>query len=654
MAYWKDSAKNTRPLDSFGLATNHTSGKGGNREYHELELGVVLDIVLDLKHPIFSGAHPQQTKIDDKRWPVDLTDAPPSNGDPDLTWIGRALVRPIVSGKITKKDQLKWAYPLETNFTEYPLINETVILYEQDDGRMYYSRKVNVRNWVNNNLDFTIEGTTSGEPVTELFSKAPYTGRMQTLTNWKGDSGYHGYAGKYYYGSPKMRTLHRFEGDLLVESRFGSELIMKAFDKNRGNDVGDPKYPDYKNSGNPMLILRNRQRQLLKVGQTLSLKHSPNPATVVGTIEEKNVGGYLDENINHDGSSVYMTCGQTISEWVTTCFKRMFHDEKDEEVAKFKGPSSFVYPNPMKGDQIVINSDRLVLSARYEEILSYSKKRYGICTDNEFTVDAHQQMVLTTHTKIVLNSPAIYLGEYDKTDEPVLLGQTTVNLIWDFLELFKKHVHKHEHSHVDAGDPSPRMTQEPTDPFVQQATALQVRLKSLLSRRVYVTGGGFSPGQNGASIPEGTPPVKIDVGSGAGAPGGFKGQSHRIGAAEAAATYGGAVSSVFGPGGAASDAPASPNSPPPNEEQKVEALKALPAAEKAAVAKGGGCGGRAARKEGIFAPKDGSTSVTSSAEVAKWDERNALLKKAGIVEADTNPPPDVNVDDWKTVVSGFK
>ena len=491
MAYWKDSAKNTRPLDSFGLATSHMAGKGGNREFHELELGVVLDIVLDLKHPIYSGTNLQQTRIDAKRWPVDLTGAPPSNGDPDLTWIGRCLVRPLVSGKLVEKDQLKWAYPLENNLTEYPLINETVILHEQEDGKMYYSRKVNFRNWPNNNIDFTIEGATSGTPVTELFSTSPYPGRIESHTNWKSDSGYHGYAGKYFYANPKIRTLHRFEGDLLLESRHGSDVIMKAFDKNRGNDVGDPKYPDYKNSGNPMLILRNRQRQLLKVGQTLSLKHSPNPATIVGTIEEKNVGGYLDENINHDGSSVYMTCGQTISEWVTTCYKHMFHDEKDEEVVRFRGPSTFVYPNPMRGDQIVINSNRLVLSARYEEILSYSKKRYGICTDSEFTVDAHQQMVLSTHNKIVLNSPAIYLGEYDKTDEPVLLGQTTVNLIWDFLELFKQHIHKHEHSHTDAGAPSPKVTQEPDNPFIQQATALQVRLKSLLSRRVYVTGGGL-------------------------------------------------------------------------------------------------------------------------------------------------------------------
>jgi hypothetical protein len=518
MAYWKDSSKNTRPLDSYGLATSHTSGKGGNREFHELELGVVLDIVLDLSHPIYSGAHPMQTNIDVERWPVDLNGAPPSQGDPDLTWIGRVLVRPLVSGKITEKDQLKWAYPIDNNFTEYPLINETVMLYESiETNRLYYGRKVNFRNWPNNNLDFTVEGASSGVGNTTLFTKSTYTGRIQSQTNWKGDMGRIGYAGKYYYANPKIRTIHRFEGDIVVESRHGSELIMKAFDKNRGNDVG--VYPDYANGGNPMLLLRNRQRQLLKVGQPLSLKHSPNPATVFGTIEEKNVGGYLDENINHDGSSIYMTSGQTISEWVTTCYKRMFHDEKDEEVIKFRGPSTFVYPTPMKGDQIVINSDRLVFSSRYDEILSYSKKRYGICTDNEFTVDAHQQIVLTTHTKTALNSPAIFLGELDNTNEPALLGQTTINWLYELCNWLINHTHWHYHVHpdavtrdgesVDTKHESPTQTQIP----VQIQTLIQMRdaLHNLMSRRVFLTGGGYAPGQNGASITEGTPPTKIVI-----------------------------------------------------------------------------------------------------------------------------------------------
>ncbi len=506
---WENSYKNIRLLDSFGISSNHTLSDSGGRKFYELELGVVLDIVLDLKHPIFTKPNSLHTHIDPDHWPADLTDAPPSKGDPDLSWIGRALVRPLISGRIIEKDQLNWAYPLENNFTEYPLVNETVILSQYKD-KLYYTRKVNCKNWPNNNLDFTIAGGTAGMTNTELFSKAAYKGTIQTTTAAKAKFGYYGYAGKYFYGNPKIRTLRRFEGDILVESRFGSELLMKAFDKNRDNDIGDTRYPDYKNSGNPMLILRNRQRPLLKVGQTLSLQHSPNPATISGTIEEKNVGGYLEENINHDGSSIYITSGLTVSDWVTTCFKRMFHDVKDEEVPKFRGNSNFVYPI-LNGDQIIINSDRLIFSSRYGETFHYSKKRYAVVTDSEYTVDSHDQIVLTTHVKTVLNSPAIYLGEYNQSGEPVLLGQTTVNWLHELCDWLIEHCHKHDHGHPHAGAPSPRRTQPPVPEHIKKLELMRDALHTLLSRRVFVTGGGLAPGQDGASIPEGVPPVKITI-----------------------------------------------------------------------------------------------------------------------------------------------
>jgi hypothetical protein len=280
--------------------------------------------------------------------------------------------------------------------------------------------------------------------------------------------------------------------------------------------------PDYVNGGNPMILIRNRQRPLLKEGQTLSLQHSPVKKTITGTKIEKNVGGYIKENINHDGSSIHITSGQTISDWVTTCYKKMFG--MDEEVSAFKGKSSFKYPE-LGGDQVVIQSNRLVLSARYDEMMQFSKKRFAIVTDNEYTVDAHQQIVFTTNTKTVINSPAIYLGEYDMTNEPILLGQTTVNWLYDWCNLFIEHTHWYIHSHVDAGKESPSQTQVPVQ--LQKAIALRDRLHTLMSRRVFTTGGGFAPGQNGGKIEEGTEPVKIGISDGNGVPGGWKGSNYR-------------------------------------------------------------------------------------------------------------------------------
>jgi hypothetical protein len=142
-------------------------------------------------------------------------------------------------------------------------------------------------------------------------------------------------------------------------------------------------------------------------------------------------------------------------------------------------------------------------------------------------VDAHQQIVMTTNTKFVVNSPAIYLGEYDNANEPILLGQTAVNWLFQLCTWILTHNHWHIHSHRGAGKESPSQTQLPVQ--AQQLILLQQQLQTLLSRRVFVTGGGLAPGQNGGGITDGTPPTQISIASGTGVPGGWKGSNFRAG-----------------------------------------------------------------------------------------------------------------------------
>ena len=98
----------------------------------------------------------------------------------------------------------------------------------------------------------------------------------------------------------------------------------------------------------------------------------------------------------------------------------------------FNGDTSFKFPK-LLGDQIVINSDRIIISAKKNEMFQYSKKRMSFVTDDEFTVDAQNQIVINTNNKTVLNSPAIYLGEYNQTNEPVLLRTNNGKLVVWFL-----------------------------------------------------------------------------------------------------------------------------------------------------------------------------------------------------------------------------
>jgi hypothetical protein len=195
-------------------------------------------------------------------------------------------------------------------------------------------------------------------------------------------------------------------------------------------------------------------------------------------------------------------------------------NDTGEEVDAFAPQDSTIFKYPiLNKDQYILNTDRIILSSRFDETFHFSKKRYAVVTDSEYTVDAHEQVVITTNTKTVINSPAIYLGQYNETNEPALLGQTAVDWLFDLCEWLKTHVHWYYHSHPDAGGASLPFTQVPVQLF--ELEELQKRLSTLLSRRVFLTGGGYAPGQNGGPITDGAPPVSINTETGDGVPGGF-------------------------------------------------------------------------------------------------------------------------------------
>lgn len=531
--YWNRNVSTSSPsLDNTSLSTKFRGSKASTSdEFYEIEPAIVLDIILDKNHPYFTS---KSFKLNPDQWPVDVNGKPPLKTDPDYTWVGRVLVRLIYSQSNVEKEDLIWAMPLESNISEYPLLNETVgvIFYL---GQYYYTRKINTFNTPNANADFNSEISAGGfrsvpntiiqgnrELVTKTTDpKVPYSGPISKL-NSVGSVGFAGTLGRYFYYNSRIRSIRRREGDLVFESRFGQSIRFGTYDDNRDNDKGYNSdfngYVDYKGNGiinpnskkeagggNPMILIRNRQRPLDK-----------------NNVDEKTVGGYVTEDINNDGTSIHITSGVTLSIFKPTCFKKMWGDGSEEQ-SGFNGTTSFKFPK-LLGDQLIVNSDRIIISAKKNEMFQYSKKRMSFVTDDEFTIDAHNQVVITTNNKTVLNSPAIYLGEYNQTSEPVLLGQTTVNWLYEFCNWAIAHTHWYKHTHPDVGQPTPNQTQ--TSIQIASLTALRDELNTLMSKRVFVTGGGFAPGKNGGNITNGTSPVSVSS-SGDGVPGGFSGTNFK-------------------------------------------------------------------------------------------------------------------------------
>jgi hypothetical protein len=506
-------------------------------KFYEFEEAVVLDVIRDENHPAIPT-------LPVESWPDDWKHGKVNSNDKNLSYIGRVLVRLLHSQQAVAKENLIWAKPMSRNgVVEYPLLHEivTCVNYRNE---WYYCTTINLRGMVNNNSDFNVEqteGNTSGDRslyenddqnfksiAGPISITGPYTSVKKSNITGK--------LGAYFTSNNRIRSLRHYEGDIAIESRHGQSIRFSAYDHNRNNDRGN--YLTYtghpilnksnEGGGNPMLIIRNRQREFGKVDAPVVV-HPLLPPIPAVSAAEKNAGGLIEEDINHDGSSIHMTSGLTETTWKSTVYKSVF-SVAGEEQSKYapRNATSFTIPK-LNGDQIVINSDRIIVSSRFGETLHYSKKRYAIATDAEYTVDANSQIVMTTNNKVVFNSPAIYLGEYDQTNEPALLGQTTINWLYDLCTWLEKHTHHHKHGHRGAGQAQPDKTQIPVE--LANLLTLKSKLASLMSKRVFLTGGGFAPGADGV-IPSNysdvtSEPTKIDTVTGVGVPGGYFGKNKR-------------------------------------------------------------------------------------------------------------------------------
>ena len=466
--------------------------------FYELEEAVVLDVVMDETHPLVKNIAVMAGAM-----PPNMDGSEVEEGTEDYGRIGCIKFRFLNSERNKKKEQLNWAYPIEcTGITEWPLMNETVIvgIYL---GKFYYSRKLNFNSIVNSNASFITERVVGkvDENINE-YTEKPYEGPKSQL-NYAGGPNYTGVLGYYFKFNPKIRMLKRYEGDTILESRFGSTIRFGAYDDNRENDNGLNDYSD--GGGNPMILIRNRQA----------------PVT---TDQGKTAKGYTNEDINLDGSSVHLTSGKTISNFIETTKKIMFQMGIPQEQPNYspEGSTDFEYPT-LDGDQVVINSDRLIFSSKANETFHFSKKRLSMVTDDEFTIDAHKQIVMTTNAQTTINSPKIYLGAYGDEDEPVLLGRTSVfwmyqlcnwiiaqtDLLIDQAENWHaQHVHDID-SHKDMQKPpmsswSSKMKDYASQlrTMKQQLIELRDSLPTLMSTRVFTVGGGGAPGYDGGTLSE--------------------------------------------------------------------------------------------------------------------------------------------------------
>lgn len=404
---------NERELDNTG----QTSGipQTPNQSNVRVNVGVVIDVILNESHPAAKGAR-------------------------DIGAI-QFKAQGITVG--TNNTGYPKAYPIDPTIRTLPTKNELVHIHYINEIP-YYSLIVVTNNpsvTANPNQINSTEsdsGKNGGVPPTVDIDVAKH---KTTTTNGDKSQDNVGF-GKYYQPIEGLHKLKLYEGDTLIESKFGQSIRLSGYNNT------NKRYA-------PSIIIRN--------GET--------------TLNYQNSGANVsvDEDINRDGSVISMSSGETVLNFQPgTIDKNGSTNFETKKILAFTN-----YPAKLDGNQILLNSDRIILSAKSSELIFYSKKNYGFISDGNMSIDNKLGINANVGGKINIKTNGqdinfrtsnghINLG--DTNLEPLVMGNKLVQILEELIEQIKVQ------QYLTPAGPS-----KPAPQNVAQFDTIKGKLKTILS-----------------------------------------------------------------------------------------------------------------------------------------------------------------------------
>ncbi len=308
-----------------------------------------------------------------------------------------------------------YAFPFDKNNFTYPIEGETVIILEIENEHFWLPYSTTL--YPNYREDYKTSETSKERKPEQSNTKSTakdYKETKQTGTantpppDKKSET-------KKYKVNEKIKFLKPKEGDTIIQGRVGNTIRFSEFFLTEDDKTSSPS-----------IFIRNKQ----------------NPE-----LDDKKIGELIEEDINKDGTSIYLTSGK-----VKVPFKETIEKTK---VGFKEYPSS----DDLKGDQFWLNSDRIVLSAKAKEFIIFGKGNTGVITDGNYSIDAekeiyfHNKKNITIHSEgsnnIFLNSDngKIYLGK-DKGEgdagakvQKMVLGGELVKILEDLIDAITKQIY---------------------------------------------------------------------------------------------------------------------------------------------------------------------------------------------------------------------
>ena len=287
------------------------------------------------------------------------------------------------------------AFPIFPNIKQYPLINEiTYIMVLPGNDLMdnvnsqvsYYLPPLNIWNSQHHNA---VPVTSTISPSQDQDYTQTELGSFRRVT----DSSTEINLGKTFKEKIDIHPLLPYEGDTIYEGRWGNSFRLGSTVKNA---TISNKWSSVGTNGDPILILRN--------GQTTYTSDSWIPET---------------EDVNNDLSSIYLTSTQQLPLFPANVNNSSF--------SKSTSPTNV---GQYEGNQIILNSGRLVFNAKSDSILLLASKAIQLSCGETLGIDAKQ---------ISLTADKVYLGSSEGIEgtkiQSVVLGEN-LNFVLSDIAVF--------------------------------------------------------------------------------------------------------------------------------------------------------------------------------------------------------------------------
>lgn len=342
-----------------------------------------------------------------------------------------------------------YAFPFDKNNFTYPIVGESVFILVNNNE--YYWMPYTNTQYPNYRSDYKVaEATKEKDLPDSKNSKSSGYGETKATGTPNKPAPKQESEKKKYPVKEKIKFLKPKEGDTILQGRVGNTIRFSEFFLTEDDKTSSPS-----------IFIRNKQ----------------NPE-----LDDKPIGELIEEDINKDGGSFYITSGK-----VKVPFK--------EEVKKVKkGFKEYPASGDFTGDQIFLNSDRIVLSAKAKEFIIFGKGNTGVITDGNYSIDAekeiyfHNKKNITIHSEgannIFLNSEngKIYLGK-DKGEgevgaavQKMVLGGELVDVLSKLIDAIGQQIYL-----TPAGPSSPGPTN------IAVFNAIKSRLKVILSAKNFLS-----------------------------------------------------------------------------------------------------------------------------------------------------------------------